>query len=690
MVRARPGRAWPLGAAFDGSGTNFSLWSGAAGRVELCLFGPAGATTGEERVELTEVDASSWHGYLPGVGPGQRYGYRVHGPFDPARGQRGDAAKLLVDPYALAVDGEVAWGRPDSPDAGYGVDTAAAVPKAVVVSPYFDWGSDRPPATPLSETVLYEVHVKGFTARHPGVPAALRGTYAGLAHPAALEHLTRLGVTAVELLPVHHFVHDARLVALGLSNYWGYNPLAWLAPHGGYSSAGTAGGQVAEFKAMVKALHEAGLEVILDVVYNHTAEGDHRGPTLSLRGIDNAAYYRLHASDPSRYVDHTGCGNTFDTRHPQALQLVLDSLRYWAQEVRVDGFRFDLATALCRGERDFDLRSAFLAAVHQDPVLRRVKLVAEPWDLGEGGYQVGRFPAPWSEWNGRYRDGVRDFWRGEGTAAEVAYRLTGSSDLYGARRPQASVNFVTAHDGFTLADLVSYERKRNAANGEGDRDGESHNRSSNGGVEGPTDDPAVLALRARQRRNFFATLRFSQGVPLVLGGDELGRTQGGNNNAYCQDNEVSWFDWAAADADLVDFVARLVGLRQAHPVFRRRRFFTGRPTSGSGRPDVAWLRPDGAEMTATDWPRATSLGVLLDGAGIPDPDARGEAVLDDTFLLVLNASPVLVAFVLPGEAWGRCWEVEVDTADPARRAAAPAGTALALEGRSLVLLRRSG
>ena len=608
-MRHWPGTPYPLGATWDGGGTNFAVFSEVAEAVELCLFdggdGDDSPRT-ETRIGLTEVDGFVWHGYLPDVTPGQRYGYRVHGPYAPAEGHRCNPAKLLLDPYGKAVDGDVTWNeavfgyRFNDPASPNTTDSAPYMPVNVVINPFFDWGDDRPPRTPYHETVIYEAHVRGLTMRHPDLLPEERGTYAGLAHPAVIEHLTGLGVTAVELMPVHQFVSEHALQQRGLTNYWGYNTVAFLAPHNGYAAARQPGGQIAEFKAMVRALHDAGIEVILDVVYNHTAEGDHRGPTLSFRGIDNAAYYRLNDDDRTYYVDYTGCGNSFNVRSPHALQLIMDSLRYWILEAHVDGFRFDLASALARELHDVDRLSAFFDLVHQDPVVSQVKLIAEPWDVGEGGYQVGNFPPLWSEWNGKYRDTVRDFWRGERAALpEFASRLSGSSDLYetSGRRPVASVNFATCHDGFTLADLVSYNTKHNEANGEGNRDGTNDNRSWNCGVEGP-DGPVVNALRARQRRNFLATLFCAQGVPMLLAGDEIGRTQRGNNNAYCQNNEVSWVDWELADsaAGLLGFTRALSALRREHPVFRRRRFFRGEPAGDGHLADIAWLTPSGREM----------------------------------------------------------------------------------------------
>ena len=692
---------YPLGATYDGGGTNFSLFSEVAERVELCLFDDSGAET---RVDLPDVTALCWHGYLPGVEPGQRYGFRVHGPNRPEQGHRCNPAKLLLDPYSHAVEGQVRWHESlfpyrfaDPERSSNALDSAPYMPKAVVVNPYFDWHSDRHPCLPFDEAVIYEVHVKGFTALHPGVPPELRGTYAGLAHPAALEHLVSLGVTAVELLPTHQFVHDPHLVRRGLRNYWGYNSIAYLAPHNEYSASGQHGQQVHEFKQMVRALHEAGIEVILDVVYNHTAEGNHLGPVLAFKGIDNAGYYRLRDDDLRRYGDTTGTGNTLDMRHPHVLQLIMDSLRYWIQEMHVDGFRFDLASTLARQYGPVDRMSAFFNLVHQDPVVSQAKLIAEPWDLGEGGYQVGNFPPLWSEWNGKYRDTVRSYWRGDNghTGAELGWRFTGSADLYQSegRRPYASVNFVTAHDGFTLIDLVSYERKRNEANGEGNADGSDDNRSWNCGVEGPTDDVEVLALRARQRRNLLATLILSQGVPMLLGGDELGRTQGGNNNAYCQDNEMSWFDWESADHALLAFTRRLIELRRRHPVFRRRRHFRGASAAGPVPPDIAWLRPDGSEMTDADWRAdyAKSIGVFLNGDAVGDTDALGEPVVDDSFLVLLNVHHQVLTFVLPPQVFGERWSSVMDTAtgDYGGGQGLKAGEAMELEARSVVLLQRT-
>ena len=688
-----PGHPYPLGAAYDGGGTNFSLFSEMAEGVELCLFDEDGT---EERLPLEEIDAFVWHAYLPAVSPGQRYGYRVHGPWAPEHGQRCNPAKLLIDPYAKAVEGGVHWDQACFPytfgdeNSRNDDDSAPFVPRSIVHNPYFDWGNDRPPDLQLNESVIYEVHVKGFTQRHPDIPEAQRGTYSGLAHPAAIEYLTGLGVTAVELLPVHQFIHDAHLVERGLRNYWGYNSIGFLAPHNEYAATGQRGEQVAEFKAMVRALHEAGIEVILDVVYNHTAEGNHLGPVLSMKGIDNAAYYRL-ADDQRFYYDTTGTGNSLNVRHPHTLQLIMDSLRYWVTEMRVDGFRFDLAASLARQFHEVDRLSAFFDLIQQDPVVSQVKLIAEPWDIGEGGYQVGNFPALWSEWNGRYRDTMRDFWRGESaTLGEFASRLTGSSDLYQAdtRHPGASVNFITAHDGFTARDLVSYNEKHNEANGEDGADGEPYNRSWNCGVEGDTSDEAVLALRRRQQRNFLTTLLLSQGVIMLLGGDESGRTQRGNNNAYCQDNEISWYDWDHPDEDLLDFTRRLITLRREHPVLRRRRWFQGRSIRGSV--DLGWFRPDGAEMGDDDWdagsPRA--VGIFLNGEAITDRDRRGQRVTDDSFLVLFNANGDPIDWTLPKQ-WGQWWEVVTETADPSRDGETLESTAtIPVTGRSVVVLQR--
>ncbi|HMD91238.1 MAG TPA: glycogen debranching protein GlgX [Trebonia sp.] len=697
-----PGAAYPLGATWDGWGTNFALFSEAAEGVDLCLFDEAGT---ESRVELGEVDGFVWHGYLPAISPGQRYGYRVRGRYEPRRGCRCAPSKLLLDPYGKAVEGDVTWDEalfdyqwtdPRKPNLA---DSAPFMPKNIVINPFFDWGNDRPPRIPYHDTVIYEAHVRGLTLRHPQVPLPQRGTYAGLAHPAVIEHLRRIGVTAVELLPVHQFVPEQAMVSRGLTNYWGYNTIGFLAPHNRYCSAGQRGEQVGEFKTMVKALHQAGIEVILDVVYNHTAEGDGQGPTLSFRGIDNRAYYRIDDREPWRYIDYTGCGNSLNVRHPHSLQLIMDSLRYWVLEMHVDGFRFDLASALARELHDVDRLSTFFDLVQQDPVVSQVKLIAEPWDVGEGGYQVGNFPPLWTEWNGKYRDTVRDFWRGQpATLPEFASRLTGSSDLYetSGRRPVASINFVTCHDGFTLADLVSYDGKHNEANGEDNRDGTDDNRSWNCGAEGPAEDPAIVELRARQRRNFLTTLFLSQGIPMMLAGDEMGRTQGGSNNAYCQDNEISWVDWsrASTERDMLAFTHRLGKLRRQHPVFRRRRFFTGAFVAGANRgvTDIAWLTPAGEEMTEADWRAsyAKSVAVFLNGSAISEPDPRGDPVTDLKFLLLFNAGAEPITFTLP-EKLGIDWEIVVDTTSPRGDPVDAIGflpkTKVEVAGRAVVVLR---
>jgi isoamylase len=705
-----PGNAYPLGATWDGSGTNFALFSEVAERVELCLY-DLGGESGETRIELTEVDGFVWHSYLPGIGPGQLYGYRVHGPYDPRQGQRCNPAKLLLDPYGKAVQGELRWNealfsyRLGDPGSVNSADSAAFMPRSVVINPYFDWSDDRAPRTPYHETLIYEAHVRGLTLRNPDVPAELRGSYAGLGSPPVIDHLAKLGVTAVELMPVHQFVPEQRLVERGLTNYWGYNTIGFFAPHNAYSSSFTEPhGQVAEFKAMVKALHNAGIEVILDVVYNHTAEGGALGPTLSFRGIDNAAYYQLSRQDPATYLDYTGCGNSLNVRHPHSLQLIMDSLRYWVIEMHVDGFRFDLASALARELLEVDRLATFFELVQQDPVVSQVKLIAEPWDVGAGGYQVGKFPPLWSEWNGKYRDTVRDFWRGvPATLPEFASRLTGSSDLYetSARRPVASVNFVTCHDGFTMQDLVSYNSKHNEANGEKNADGTDDNRSWNCGAEGPADDPAITELRARQARNFLVTLFCSQGVPMLLAGDELGRTQQGNNNAYCQDNEVSWVDWEGISkhSDLLEFTCGLADLRRAHPVFRRRRFFSGEPARGDtgGLRDIIWLAPSGRQMAEGDWRDGASMsvGVFLNGDAISEPGPRGDRVRDRSFLLLFNARGEPVTFRLPGADYAAGWLTEVDTSaspglagpEHADQQPLPAATELAVPARTIIVLR---
>ncbi|MFF4494637.1 glycogen debranching protein GlgX [Streptomyces sp. NPDC001546] len=710
-----PGSSHPLGARFHAGpggvpGTNFALWAQGAEAVELCLFDALGTET---RCTLTELTHEIWHGFVPGVRPGQRYGFRVHGRWDPWTGARYNPAKLLLDPYARAVDGDFSlppevYGHVRDWPQQYIADTvrddrdsAPFVPKGVVVHDDDDWADDVRPKTPWADSVIYELHVRGFTMRHPGVPEELRGTYAGLAHPAAVEHLVGLGVTAVELLPVHQFAHEDHLLRRGLRNYWGYNSVGYFAPHAGYSASGTTGQQVGEFKRMVKALHAAGIEVILDVVYNHTAEAGELGPTLSLRGIDNRAYYRLQP-DQRRYADYTGCGNTLHAGRPHVLRLITDSLRYWVTEMGVDGFRFDLAAALARSMHDVDMLSPFLAVIAQDPVLRRVKLIAEPWDVGSGGYQVGAFPPLWTEWNDRYRDAVRDFWRGAlPDVRDLGYRLSGSSDLYawGGRRPYASVNFVTAHDGFTLRDLVSYERKHNEANGEANRDGTNDNRSWNCGAEGESDDPRITALRRRQLRNLLTTLLLSTGVPMLVAGDEFGRTQGGNNNAYCQDNETGWVDWSLlqdpAWSGLFALARRLVALRRAHPVLRRRAFFSGRAQGADGLRDLAWFTPAGTEMTERDWyAPASAVGLYLSGRDIPGRDERGRPVTDDSFLALLHSGELPLEWVLPGPPWAGEYELVLDTSREEQEAAPGTryrgGEPLTVPARSVLLLRVAG
>ncbi|MPZ73389.1 MAG: glycogen debranching protein GlgX [Nitriliruptorales bacterium] len=702
MVNVWPGSPYPLGARWDGRGTNFAVFSESAEAVQLCLFNRDGF---ELRLQMQEQTAFIWHCYLPGVGPGQRYGYRLHGPYEPSNGLRFNPAKLLIDPYAKAIDGEVQW---DPSVFAYQLgeddltinndDSAPRIPKSIVVNPFFDWGDERPPRTPWHETVIYETHVRGISMLHPEVEPELRGTYAGLSSPVVIDYLKSLGVTAVELLPVHHFVQDHHLVEKGLRNYWGYNTIGFLAPHGDYAAHGTVGEQVYEFKSMVKDLHAAGLEVILDVVYNHTAEGNHMGPTLSFRGVDNMSYYRVVDGDRRHYMDYTGTGNSLNARNPHVLQLIMDSLRYWVSEMHVDGFRFDLASTLARELHDVERLSAFFDLIQQDPIVSQVKLIAEPWDVGEGGYQVGNFPVLWTEWNGKYRDTVRDYWRGEVPGlGEVASRLSGSSDLYAhnGRRPYASINFITAHDGFTMRDLVSYNSKHNEANLDDNTSGEDHNRSWNHGTEGETDAPDVLRLRARQQRNMLATLFLSQGVPMLLGGDEFGRTQHGNNNVYCQDNELSWYDWdlSAQQRDLLAFTRRLIRLRRRHPVFRRQKFFRGEVREGMQ--DVDWMRPDGTAMTAEDWNRGAVLALMffLNGQAIPTPDERGRRVQDDSFLVLMNATPDTVVFTLPDEEYGKSWKIVMDTENPGSARAdrgreLVTGETVDLVERSFVLIRR--
>jgi glycogen operon protein len=702
-----PGRPFPLGATWDGTGTNFAIYSEHATEVELCLFDSPTAADPRRCVRLRERTAHVWHGYLPEIGPGQYYGYRVNGPYQPDRGLRFNPFKLLIDPYARALAGKVDYSKwpfaylPDQPGEDWVLDDendAAGVPKGVVIDTSFDWKGDAPPNIPWHQTVIYEAHVKGLTRLHPEVPAAMRGTYAAIAHPAIVDHLKSLGITAIELLPVHEIADEAFLAQRGLRNYWGYSSINYFSPAGRYAHARDYGEQVREFKEMVRGLHREGIEVILDVVYNHTAEGNHLGPTLSLKGIDNPTYYRLSQSNPRFYVDYTGTGNSLNMMHPQSLKLVMDSLRYWIQEMHVDGFRFDLAATLARELHEVDRLSAFFDIIHQDPVISRVKLIAEPWDVGEGGYQVGNFPVLWAEWNGRYRDTVRAYWRGDpGTVAELGYRLTGSSDLYESdgRRPHASVNFITAHDGFTLNDLVSYNHKHNEANGEGNRDGENHNLSFNFGVEGPTDDPKVIALRDKQKRNFLTTLFLSQGVPMLSAGDEMGRTQRGNNNAYCQDTELGWVSWQLGrrDRELLEFTRRLARLRSEHAIFRRRHFFQGRRIRGSELEDITWLRPDGLEMTESQWnTRFTRcFGMRLGGDAILEWDEQARRVSDDTFLILFNSDAEAIDFTLPSAARPILWTVVLDTNDPRVLEGAwsrPAGSSVPLPGRSVLVLKR--
>jgi glycogen operon protein len=709
MIRMRvwPGRPYPLGATWDGAGVNFALFSEHATKVALCLFDDRDAGTEAERVPVKEHDHQVWHCYLPDVIPAQLYGYRVDGPYDPAKGHRFNPNKIVLDPYAKAIGRDLRW---DDTLFGYKIgdpaadlsfddrDNAAHAPLAAVLEPAFTWGDDRPPRTPWHKTLIYELHVKGFTQRLPGVPEELRGTYGGLATEAAIEHLRSLNVTAVELMPVHHHVDDRHLIASGRTNYWGYNTLAFFAPDLRYASAPSPCKSVAELKMMVRSLHAAGIEVILDVVYNHTAEGNQMGATLSMRGVDNASYYRLSPQDPRYYMDFTGCGNTLNMMHPRVLQLIMDSLRYWVLEMHVDGFRFDLASTLARELFEVDKLGAFFDIIHQDPVLSQVKLIAEPWDVGAGGYQVGNFPVLWTEWNGKYRDCVRRFWKGEGgTASEMATRLSGSSDLYqhDGRHPYASIDFITCHDGFTFQDLVSYNQKHNEANGEGNKDGTDNNDSWNCGAEGPTNDPAVLALRARQKRNLIATLLLSQGVPMILGGDELSHTQQGNNNAYCQDNEIAWLNWDLDDERkaFLEFVRILTRIRLEQPVFQRRRFFQGRPIRGEGISDVSWFQPSGQEMSDQDWNAgfARCLGMRLAGDQIGEADERGDPIEGDTFLLLFNAHHEGIPFTLPATRPEHYWETVLDTAAGPVPAGAPpsfgAGQQYALQPRSVAVLR---
>jgi isoamylase len=705
-VQVRPGQPYPLGATWDGRGVNFALFSEHATGVDLCLFDSADAASESHRIPLTEQTDMVWHGYIPGVQPSQLYGYRVSGPYEPQKGHRFNPAKVLLDPYAKAIGRTVRWsdetfgyriGDPAADLSRDERDSAPFAPLGSVVDTAFTWGDDRPPRVPWHKTFIYETHVKGFTKRHPDLPENVRGTYAGLASDAAINHLTRLGVTAVELLPVHHHAYDRHLVEKGLSNYWGYNTLGFFAPEVRYSALGSPGNSVREFKMMVRALHAAGIEVILDVVYNHTAEGNQMGPTVSWRGVDNASYYRLSPQDPRYYMDFTGCGNTLNMTHPRVLQLIMDSLRYWVADMHVDGFRFDLASTLARELFDVDRLGSFFDIIRQDPVISRVKLIAEPWDLGAGGYQVGNFPVGWTEWNGKYRDAIRRFWKGDGgVVSELATRLAGSSDLYehSGRRPYASINFVTAHDGFTLHDLVSYNEKHNEANQENNADGESHNNSWNCGAEGPTDDPAVLSLRERQKRNFMATLMFSQGVPMICGGDEMGRTQQGNNNAYCQDNEISWYEWPlnAEQKRFLRFVRTVIQIRRQYPVLRRPKFFQGLLIRGTGVKEVAWLDPNGREMADEAWnaPHVRCLGMWLAGEAAVETEDEDDNVHRDPLLILLNAHYETILFTLPAPPSGSIWECVVDTSedDPDARRPLRRGAKFELKARSLALLRQ--
>ena len=701
-MQIRPGSMYPLGASYDGAGVNFALYSQVAQKVELCLFDEHDAET---RIEMTERNSYVWHNYIPGLQPGQRYGYRVYGPYDPMHGLRCNPNKLLLDPYAKAIEGNIDgdeslfsyWFKsPDDTSAMNDLDSAAHTMKSAVINPYFDWGNDQHPYISYHDSVIYEAHVRGMTNLNMDVPPDIRGTYAGLAYPSVIEYLKKLGVTAIELMPIHQFVNDSFLQEKGLSNYWGYNTIGFFAPHNAYSSSGERGEQVNEFKSMVKAYHRAGMEVILDVVYNHTAEGNHMGPTLSFKGIDNASYYRLVEGDQQHYFDTTGTGNSLLMRSPHALQLITDSLRYWVTEMHVDGFRFDLAATLARQFQEVDKLSAFFDIVEQDPIISRVKLIAEPWDLGSGGYQVGGFPSSWSEWNGRYRDTVRDFWRSQpSTLPEFASRLMGSSDLYqvNGRRPVASVNFITAHDGFTMNDLVSYNEKHNEANGEGNRDGESNNRSWNCGVEGPTNIPDVNDLRQRQMRNMFATLLFSQGIPMICGGDEVARTQQGNNNAYCQDNEISWTNWHLDKGrkELLAFVSKLIHLRLDHPVLHRRRFFTGREPGDDSNmiPQVEWFDHTGSIMDMDDWQNthAFSMMIYLNGSDIPEVDWYGNRMVDNDFILIFNAHYEPIMFTLPDERYGRKWQLVVDTHNPDEpELSYEAGFMITAQSRSFLML----
>lgn len=698
-----PGQAYPLGASWDGEGVNFALYSEHATKVELCLFHKPQDETEYACISVTEYTHGVWHTYIPELRPGQLYGYRVHGPYDPAQGHRFNPSKLLIDPYAKAIAGTIDWndalfgyviGHEEEDLSRSELDSAPFIPKSVVIDHRFDWGDDKPLQIPYHQSIIYEAHVKGFTQLHPDIPKEIRGTYAGLAHPVTLQYLKDLGITAIELMPVHHFIADRHLRERGLTNYWGYNTIGFFAPDYRYASGGVNGEQVQEFKSMVKALHDAGIEVILDVVYNHTGEGNHLGPTLSFRGVDNASYYRL-TDDKRFYMDYTGTGNTLNANLPNVLRLMMDSLRYWILEMHVDGFRFDLAATLARELHEVNRLSAFFDIIHQDPVISQVKLIAEPWDIGEGGYQVGKFPPGWAEWNGQYRDCIRDYWRGaDSVLGEFAARFTGSPDLYEGdyRKPTASINFITAHDGFTLHDLVSYNEKHNEANGEGNQDGEHHNRSWNCGTEGDSSDPLVLSLRSRQKRNMLTTLFLSQGVPMVVAGDEMGRTQQGNNNAYCQDNEISWINWQRTDHTLLNFTRKLIQFRKDHPAFCRRRWFQGQPIKGIGLEDIAWFLPDGTEMTESHWTHdfAKSLGVFLFGRGLHAVGTHGQHIVDDSFYLIFNAHHEALDYTLPparyGKHWNKVLDTSLDTIDEQPKTYA-AGATVTVEGRAVIVLQ---
>jgi glycogen operon protein len=703
-IKQYPGSPYPLGATWDGNGVNFALYTEKATGVELCLFNSPNDEKEVLKVKMAERSHQVWHIYIPDLKPGQLYGFRVHGAYEPKNGERFNANKLLLDPYAKAIAGKIEWsdslfgyevGNEDEDLSLSEQDSAPFLPKCVVIDPSFDWGDDKAPRIPYHKSIIYETHVRGFTKQHPDIPEDIRGSYSALAHPVTIEYLQKLGVTAIELMPVHHFIADRHLVEKDLTNYWGYNTIGFFAPEVRYSSSGVLGGQVAEFKNMVKELHKANIEVILDVVYNHTAEGNHMGPTLCFRGIDNESYYRLVPDDKRFYMDYTGTGNTLNANLPNVLRLMMDSLRYWIQEMHVDGFRFDLASTLARELHEVNKLSAFFDIIHQDPVISQVKLIAEPWDIGEGGYQVGKFPPGWAEWNGKYRDCIRDFWRGaDSMLGEFAQRLTGSSDLYEGdyRSPTASINFITAHDGFTLNDLVSYNEKHNDANGEDNNDGESHNRSWNCGAEGATDDKEVIALRNRQKRNLLTTLFLSQGVPMLLSGDEISRTQQGNNNAYCQDNEISWTNWQEADEELLVFTQQLITLRKDHPVFCRRRWFQGQPIKGIGLEDIAWFLPDGTEMSEEHWTNdfAKSMAVFLNGRGIHTPGPKGEQIIDDNFYLIFNAHHEALEYKLPGAKYAKRWTRLLSTAEgkiePGEVYAAE--SVIQVEGRSILLLQQ--